>query len=399
MPPDHASACCALCSDILTSQNRSKEHVLPNAIGGRLTTSSFICDRCNNSRGSTWDAELARQTNWFSSSLGIVRQRGDVPRENIETVDGTRLWLHHDGTMTPEHPSAEATEVDGSATIRISARSMEEAARMLKDAKRRYPKLDVDKAMAEMEVSEAFLTSPIHVKLELGGPDAGRSIVKTAFAYASACGVPHHCCDAALRYLKDRTQEPPFGFAYTFEFVKQRPSDRIFHCVGLMGDPATGRLLAYVEYFSHFRVLIGLATHYHGAPIHACHAIDPTTGQPIDVELNWDLPDEQVRTILAGSADNIDGMAAAARQVMPIVLQRNEARQRDRTIREAFEHAATSLGIQPGEAIAEEHWPQFVSLMMEKLSPYLHHLVERNFRPPPLLDPIPVDEGGSLGGG
>jgi hypothetical protein len=399
MLPDHADARCALCSDILTSQNRSKEHVLPNAIGGRLTTSTFICNRCNNTCGSAWDAELASQTNWFSSSLGIVRQRGDVPREKIETVDGTRLWLHHDGTMTPEHPSAETNEVDGSATIRISARSVEEAMRMLKDAKRRHPRLDVDKAIAEMEVSEAFLTSPIHVKLELGGPEAGRSIVKTAFAYASTCGVPHSCCDAALRYLKDRAEDPPFGFAYTFEFVKQRPSDRIFHCVGLMGDPATGRLLTYVEYFSHFRVLVGLGNDYRGIPVHACHAIDPVTGQPVDVELDWDVPDEKIRAILAGTADNLEGMAAAARQVMPIILRRNEERQRNRTIREAFEHAAISLGIQPGEAITAEHSPQFVSLMMEKLSPYLHHLVERGYRPPPLPDPMPADEGGSRGEG
>ena len=34
---------CAFCAKHLTESNASKEHVIPNAIGGRKTINNFIC--------------------------------------------------------------------------------------------------------------------------------------------------------------------------------------------------------------------------------------------------------------------------------------------------------------------------------------------------------------------
>ncbi|MBB3212453.1 5-methylcytosine-specific restriction endonuclease McrA [Herbaspirillum sp. Sphag1AN] len=57
---------CQLCRDELNHSNDSKEHIIPNAIGGKKKVSGFICKSCNNKAGETWDAELASQLNWFS---------------------------------------------------------------------------------------------------------------------------------------------------------------------------------------------------------------------------------------------------------------------------------------------------------------------------------------------
>ncbi|SOZ05356.1 conserved hypothetical protein [Cupriavidus taiwanensis] len=391
----NADATCALCAALLDARNRSKEHVIPNAIGGRLTTQTFICAACNNTHGHAWDAELARQTNWFSSSLGITRHRGEVPKERVQTIDGTGLWLRSDGTMAPEHPRSEVHETDGKVTIQIVARNIDEAHRMLKAARRKFPSIDVEKAKQEMEVKDEFLSSPLHVQLQIGGPEACRSIVKTALAYASTCGVPHLCCDAALGYLQHIDSPSPFGFAYTFEFVKARPSETVLHCVGLMGDPKRGILLSYIEYFGHFRFLVRLATHYSGEPVNASYAIDPVSGKEEHIDLDWNISDDQIRAIVDGTADVYPGMMKAAHHIIPIVLKRNEDRQRQRVIVEAFEYAAVSLGFRPGDAIPTAHSERFVALMMEKLSPYLHHLVARSNRPPALSDADPFWNGPS----
>lgn len=49
----YRSACtdarCAVCGTSLVEENASREHVFPNAIGGRKKVRSFLCAACNNS--------------------------------------------------------------------------------------------------------------------------------------------------------------------------------------------------------------------------------------------------------------------------------------------------------------------------------------------------------------
>ncbi|WP_093554400.1 HNH endonuclease [Pseudoduganella namucuonensis] len=89
---------CALCASVLSGTNRTKEHIIPNAIGGRKKTTGFICNDCNRMFGESWDAELARQLNWFSLSIGISRERGEPPKQIVQTIEGDRYWLHNDGS-------------------------------------------------------------------------------------------------------------------------------------------------------------------------------------------------------------------------------------------------------------------------------------------------------------
>ena len=50
---------CALCEAPFDEANDSREHVIPNAIGGRKAVRDFICRQCNNTTGAYWDNELA----------------------------------------------------------------------------------------------------------------------------------------------------------------------------------------------------------------------------------------------------------------------------------------------------------------------------------------------------
>ena len=52
---------CALCQTPLTKANRTKEHIIPNAIGGRKKVRNFICKRCNDETGEKWNSALTRQ--------------------------------------------------------------------------------------------------------------------------------------------------------------------------------------------------------------------------------------------------------------------------------------------------------------------------------------------------
>ncbi len=42
---------CIFCGQPLTRRNRSEEHIIPENIGGKLTSRNIICSNCNNNFG------------------------------------------------------------------------------------------------------------------------------------------------------------------------------------------------------------------------------------------------------------------------------------------------------------------------------------------------------------
>lgn len=376
-----ASKKCALCPNALSTKNRTKEHIIPNAVGGRKKTTGFICNDCNNKRGESWDAELAKQLNWFSLAVGISRERGEPPKQVVQTIDGDRYWFLNDGSFTPEKSSYSEKDINGKIEINLTAKTVKEAKLQIKGVVRKYPKFDAEKALREMEVKTNYLDSPLHVNLSLGGPDAGRSMVKTAFSFASECGVPHVQCEKAIEYLLDSAAENcPFGFAYLSDLVENRPRDRIFHCVSLHGDPKKKRLWSYIEYFGIFRLVVLLSDAYDGLYRNEIYAINPVDGERVALRVTSEISEEEFLSMMNGEGFDQEKHKAAADYALPIILARGRSRALERTLKEGFDYAAKSLGIKEGEIIPKEKAAEFTSHLMEKISPYIEHLVRNGHR-------------------
>ncbi|MHC6051529.1 HNH endonuclease [Ralstonia solanacearum] len=372
---------CALCSDTLSAKNKTKEHVIPNAIGGRKKTTEFICNDCNNKLGRSWDADLARQLNWFSLAVGISRERGESPRQVVQTIAGDKYWLLNDGSLTPEKSSYLEEDLGGKIKISLTAKTVEEAKQRLKGIARKYPKFDIEKAMSELEVATNYLDSPLHVSLSLGGANAGRSLVKTAFAFASECGVPHSQCEKALEYLINPEAEAiPFGFAYLSDLVEGRPKDRIFHCVSLHGDSKKKRLWSYIEYFGIFRIVVLLSDQYGGPDRNEIYTIDPISGERVAAKVRSQVSEEEFSSLMKGNGFDQEKHKAAADYALPIILDRSRSRSLERSVKEGFDHAAKQLGIKENEIIPKEKAAKFTGLMMEKISPFIEHLVRNGRR-------------------
>jgi len=75
---------CYVCEVEITSENETEEHILLNAIGGKLKSKKLICKSCNSEFGSEIDDTLARQLNPIANLLDIKRDRG-----NPQNVKGT----------------------------------------------------------------------------------------------------------------------------------------------------------------------------------------------------------------------------------------------------------------------------------------------------------------------
>ncbi len=149
----------------------AKSTLFPNAIGGRKKIKGFIYETCNNLSGDDWESELAKQLNPLSLFFGISRERGDVPSQLFETTGGSKLNLNVDGSMDIEKPvySKQLLESGVGRQIQIRARSVPEVKRMLQGVKRKYPQVDLNELLDNVESQSSYCPDMLKFNFSFGG--------------------------------------------------------------------------------------------------------------------------------------------------------------------------------------------------------------------------------------
>jgi stalled ribosome alternative rescue factor ArfA len=372
---------CILCDCPITDANDSREHVFQNAIGGRLTTRGFLCRACNSSTGDAWDAELARQFNLLSLTFGISRQRGELPAQRINTTAGEQLKLLPEGGFALDKPSYSETDTAAGRQIAISARDMNEARKMLEGAKRKYPQIDVEKLLAEVDPVTSYPKGLVHLPFQFGGHEAGRALVKSTLAFAHHVGIDVvRDCATALAYLKGG-DAAPFGFFYTDDLVTPRVAGQAFHCVAVAGDPASGLLLGYIEHFGFQRAVVCLSETYTGAAINRSHAIDPTTGLELDLKVRLSFTREELAEIYAYKHFPDDVREDALKAVLAPALLRQRQAEQEKVFGDAVRQVYERCGFKDDERLTDEQQAQLIGRILERLQPYLLHQIMRRPRP------------------
>jgi len=205
---------CALCEKEITLDNDSREHIVPESIGGRRRVGGYLCRDCNSIAGAKWDAVAAEQLNALCLLFGIQRQDGTVPAGDFETESGQTVRVHPDGHMSLRDVEPTVTISGSKAQIKARRRTKAEARKMLNGMKRRYPKLDVDEVMQTLVEERTYLSEPVRATFNFGGLQSGRSVFMAALALAVASGINAKTCEQATDCLRNDKGEPCFGYFY-----------------------------------------------------------------------------------------------------------------------------------------------------------------------------------------
>ena len=356
---------CALCGVRLTRDNDSREHVIPNAIGGRRVVIGFICKPCNDKTGSTWDRALTDPLQPFCNLLNIRRQRGHTPPVRVRTVGGDAFDLHVGGALTLPRAVVKETPSGEKIRIQIKARSMSEFEKHARGVARKYPQFDVAQALLEAQRTQE-ITGPVEIPSHFGGLAAGRSIVKSVVALAFEAGIQIEECEHAREYLLSGGN-PCFGYFNDVDVVSNRPTGVFFHCVFVRGDPETKQLLGYVEYFGYQRIVVCLSSNYDGDEFSCCYAVDPVSGDTLELRVELKLTPRDIRDIyeykrlsrevLTASIDSLLGYWQAQREYSVFLEARDEG----------IEYALAETGIEGSRCISEEQARRFVEVFTDRL--------------------------------
>lgn len=370
---------CALCSNTITlgvGGNDSEEHIIPNSIGGRKVISGFICQSCNSKSGNGGEAELARQLNWWSLTLGIKRQRNDPPAMYVDVVGGGRVRLRPDGSLENAVTEFQKTPIaDGGYNLKLTAPDVKQAKKMIDGLKKKHPNADLESIKEKLEVIEV-VNPVIEVDASFGGLAIGYSAIKSVCALASYHGLDVSEYELSAKYLRGDINEPPYNFFYVRDLVVNRPDKYLFHCVSIKSDVSRKLLLGYIEYFGFGRFVIVLSDNYVGADVSRTYAINPTEGKEIELDVNLDISDMEIIDIKLGNFD-ADGFNTALSYALPIALEISKNRMIEREASIAYEKTLKELGVLPGQDVTEELARKVSSRMVENIQPLISRLVRK----------------------
>ena len=360
-----------MCGEAITAENDSKEHIIPNAIGGLKKVKGFLCHICNTDTGDEWDVELAKQLNPLSLFFSINRDRGTVPSQQFPTESGRSFVLNADGSLGLPKPKYEKTTHENGVRISINARNMDEARKMLKGVARKYPQADIDDLLKNAKSKSEYCDEYMQFNLSLGGLDAGRSLVKSTLTLIHSAGKNPFACEKALDFLKSENAEPCFGYFYDKDLVQNRPVGVPIHCVYVEADPETKLIKAYVEYFGVLRVVCCLSNQYDGETYSCGYSLNPVTGEVVKLQINFDLGESEIRQAYGYEKYDPSVAKNAIDSVIGPALKTASEKEQNRVLENAVKFAFENCGAKYGEAISEEQHKKLVGLLLERLQPWL----------------------------
>ena len=360
-----------MCDIEITDKNDTKEHIIPNAIGGRRKVSGFICDDCNNKSGSNWEAELAKQLNPLSLLFDVKRERGKAPSQVFEMLSGEKIKLHNNGEMEQALSTYKKNQAGG---VHMTVGNQKEAKKRIKDIKKKRPEANID---FQMKHETHYPSEPINIDLSFGGLSAGRSLVKSALAVVFACDIDPHCCEQALCYLKNDDAEPCFGYFYSSDPIIDRPIGMPIHCIYVKGDPVENLIIGYVEFFGYQRVALCLSNNYQGKFFEGYYVINPLDGTEQNLKFQFSLTPEMVSDCYNYNLIPEGSIEQSLGYVLDTAILRDFEREKKRVIDSAVQYGFENCGAENGAELTPEQYKKMYQLVLEKMRPFIQSKVHR----------------------
>lgn len=143
---------CRGCGVLLTDENDSEAHIIPNALGGRLKPRGILCRTCNTRLDELADNALVAAFGSWPTLLDIPRDRGNHPPKTVPTEKGKRVRVERDGSLTASDVSYSVSSRGDEHLVEISAGDMKTFRQLLNRAKKQFPQIDVAAAEAHARV-------------------------------------------------------------------------------------------------------------------------------------------------------------------------------------------------------------------------------------------------------
>lgn len=258
---------CAICGVLLNRQNKSKEHIIHNSIGGSLEDDGIYCKKCNERYGSNQDKAFTQIFAPIVDGINMHKTR------KTKGTSYTGIMRDQNGNLyTATYKAGKVVKLENS-----------------------------DSEYVEYEEGK-FKTLCYHFKLDNDAFKLGLS--KIAFNYAIHCGLKACCLERVFDYSEKKLINKPVIIPFIpmtlFDTVMEMyPVERIFHAVRIFNFG--NFLYAYIELFNTFQYYILLSEKYDSAE---CGNIDKSYSNII--EMNKPLDNDLLESVTPKDYKDVD---------------------------------------------------------------------------------------------
>ncbi|WP_324971828.1 HNH endonuclease [Nostoc sp.] len=297
---------CYICEYEISPDNLYKEHIILNSIGGRLKSSSLICNECA-PHFDAIDAALGKQLNTIGLVLDIKRDRYKNPYTKAKIVNtGEEVSLISGGKIAPIKPTIDVRYDEDNIYLSVSTRDENQMKEVLKGLKRKHSWIDVQEMMSNAIKRQEFIDSSIKYQLTFGGDEAFRAICKMATSFYIYKGGERNNISHLIPYIRDGQlnntvwhYHPENITNYNLENIE------VLHSLFVVGNPSEKILYAYIELFSTLKFLVLLSDAYTGKEYQEFYSFD-VIGQKIrDKVIEISLTRDEVLKVIQLRENNL----------------------------------------------------------------------------------------------
>jgi hypothetical protein len=387
--------------DIFTLQaldDPGREHVLPAQLGGKLVSTELIQKSTNNALGSKLESAIAKDLRMFLNALGMTSRRGKTVGYDLISPD-SEFALTSGLKPAPRRIGMTESLVDGKRLLTITARTTEEARRLIEGAKRRYPDLNLGSAKPVRR--RQYVNEPIKHTASIGGPLFLRAIAKIAFEGLALATSNTVACerwfDAFRRWVlaalfDERTstlagENASFcNHDYRRELWQGLPgleNAPFQHRVFVVGGRALGGAYGLVELFGALRFSAILTVDEDLPDCSFGYLLDPVSGTEIrGPAFSLHVP----RGIVEDHRIVLEDFSGAIKTFMRNAQEKHQHEAISKIVREAMEKSMPG----EGKIIEQEHIQMFAQTAADR---FVRHLFRIDSEVPLDLDTLEPDDG------
>ncbi len=273
---------CYVCDIKLTQENTGNEHIIINALGGRLKSKNLLCKSCNSTFGDKIDIALANSLKDIGNMLNIKRERGKVQDIIGKNNDLREFIFSANGRIKPREA---LIEYNGN-IIRVGGENKKQIANALGKLKSKYPSLKVEKSLDSVVFKDESFSEKIYFdKFDLKSKEILQAICKCAINFyvyktSDSAYIKH-----LLPYINNKEEKKVANLHYMDNLYKLN-KDELFHILHLVGDSIEKVLYVYVDYFNFHKFLVILNDNYLGDNIQYTYCYDLINYKEIDKKVN-----------------------------------------------------------------------------------------------------------------
>ena len=239
---------------------------------------------------------------------------------------------------------------------------------------RKYPQVDTAEILSGALRSQEPVGEIEH-NITFGGPEALRSVCKTAVNFYMLQGGSRDYIKHLIPYIKDGDQSSDINLYYPPEDIIEKIDGDVLHSIILVGDANERILYAYVELFSAVQHIVLLSRDY---PYDTKETYFYNVLSGAEVNRRWDLhlSRQNMEEARLGSHFVIGKVEACIERLMSIILTKIDKEYRRGLITEAIKRVGDRY---PQEAVITPAMVnEIVTEVMNALTPYLLRSYRRN---------------------